>query len=102
MNETQPAFVAHCADLTNRKMFYIQVCEGPPSSRSFKVFDENDHEVETIGSLSLQFSDVSETYKAVVGIRNPDGIYCPTYLNIVGIQPWLKNSKNSNGTNFQS
>jgi hypothetical protein len=94
--EVQPAFVAHCSDVNNRKLYYIHVFEGPPSSQSFKVFDENDREVKTIGVLNLGFSDVSETYRALV--NTPDG---PLQLNIVGIQPWL-NPNILNGESSQS
>lgn len=95
MNEIQPAFVAHCADVSSRKTFYIQVFEGPPSSQSFKVFDENDQEIETVGLLQLQFSDVSETYQALLSTASFKDSPSPMKLNIIGIQPWLKNSNGS-------
>ena len=101
MEDIQPAFVVHCADLSNRKMFYIQVFEGPPSSQSFKVFNENDEEIETVGLLQLQFSDASETYQALFSTASFEASPSPMQLSIVGIQSW-SNSKNSNGTNFQS
>lgn len=92
--EVQPAFVVHCSDVDSRKLFYIHVYEGPPSSKSFKVFDSNDKEIQGVSLLNLQFADVSEQYRAIMA--TPDG---PMQLNIVGIQPWLNPS---NGRNSQS
>lgn len=94
-DDIRPAFVVHCSDIPNRKLYFIQVFQRPsptptPTSiigKSFKVFDENDNEIKTIGLLNLQFSDVSKTYNAIV---NTESGVIP--LNIIGIQPWL--SKN--------
>ena len=83
----KPAFVVHCSDIDNRKLYFIQVFEGLLTGKSFKVLDENDNEVPTIGLLNLQFSDVSKTHNALINTTN--GVIA---LNIIGIQPWL--SKN--------
>tara|TARA_R110000868_G_scaffold45841_3_gene151808 strand:- start:1062 stop:1373 length:312 start_codon:yes stop_codon:yes gene_type:complete len=94
-DDIRPAFVVHCSDILNRKLYFIHVFQRPsptptPTSiigKSFKVIDENDNEIKTIGLLNLQFSDVSKTYNAIV---NTEGGVIP--LTIIGIQPWL--SKN--------
>lgn len=85
--EVQPAVVYHCSDLDNRKFYYIQIFEGPPSSQSFRVFDELDQQLPAVTFVKLLFNDVSESYRAVVTYMNGT-----LKLNIVGVVPWVKTS----------
>ncbi len=83
--EIEPAVVIHCSDVENRKFYYIHIFEGPPSSPTFKVFDDLDHELPGVALVNLCYSDVAERYRALVNYEKGT-----IELNIIGTTPWQK------------